>query len=307
LADRAAGKLALHYPAEITSEHLNRVFRSKQIPYHEKNFPYTYEQLKRDGMPPSAFKSSMFVPEVLAEYAGIPRDGEGKVDFDKSDAPAMGTQAFFIPGGLVLSMYMHHSVSDFSGVTLFWQTFAENVSNISRQQLFEEHRIMGNIHHYILKLWLTKADMESVADKQSLMRKAVDDQITPPQSSASADCYCDGPPRYLQTLPKETKCTQRLFVIPASRVREYREALRNRFSKDTPPTMCNVLAALVWTHVTRARADRLTKCGLTETNIGIATDLRRRQRPPISTGYTGNMALFSRGTMNISDLTAEDR
>jgi len=149
--------------------------------------------------------------------------------------------------------------------------------------------------------------MESVADEQSLMRKAVDEQIKPPQGSASADCYCDGPPRYLQTLPKETKCTQRLFVVPASRVREYRETLRTQFPKKTPPTMCNVLAALVWTHVTRARASRLTKCGLTETSIGIATDLRRRQRPPVSTDYTGNMALFSRGTMNVSDLTKEDR
>ncbi|KAI4616902.1 hypothetical protein J4E83_006484 [Alternaria metachromatica] len=292
LADREAGKLALHYPAEITSKHLSRVFRSKQIPYHEKNFPHTYEQLKRDGMPPSAFESSMFVPEDLAEYPGIPKDGEGKVDFDKSDAPAMRTEAFFIPGGLVLSMYMHHSVFDFSGVTLFWQTFAENVSSLSKQQLFEEHKIMH---------------MESVADKQSQMRKAVDEQIKPPQGSASADCYCDGPPRYLQTLPKETKCTQRLFVIPASRVRKYRETLRTQFPENTPPTMCNVLAALVWTHVTRARASRLTKCGLTETSIGIATDLRRRQRPPVSTDYTGNMALFSRGTMNVSDLTKEDR
>jgi hypothetical protein len=98
-------------------------------------------------MPPSALKSEMFVPEDLANYPGIPRDGEGKVDFDKSDAPAMRVQAFFIPGGLVLSMYMHHSVFDFAGVTLFWETFAGNVSNISKQQLFEEHKITGKTPH----------------------------------------------------------------------------------------------------------------------------------------------------------------
>jgi hypothetical protein len=149
--------------------------------------------------------------------------------------------------------------------------------------------------------------MGSVAERHSLMRKAVDEQITPQRGEGSADCYCDGPPQYLKTLPKETKCTQRLFVIPASRVREYREVLRAYFPEDTPPTMCNVLAALVWTHVTRARAGRLIKCGLTETSVGIATDLRRRQHPPVTTDYMGNMALFSRGTMNVSDLTSEDR
>ncbi|KAH8621901.1 hypothetical protein IG631_23523 [Alternaria alternata] len=151
------------------------------------------------------------------------------------------------------------------------------------------------------------ADTGSVADEQSLMRKAVDEQVIPPLGNGDADCYCDGPPQYLQTLPKETECTQRLFVIPASRVREYREKLRTHFPKDTPPTMCNVLAALVWTHVTRARAGRLTKYGLAETSIGIATDLRRRQHPPVPADYMGNMALFSRGTMKVSDLTAEDR
>lgn len=139
------------------------------------------------------------------------------------------------------------------------------------------------------------------------MRQTVDKEIPHFSSNVKADCYCDGSPNYLKTLPSSTKCTQRLIVIPAVRVREYRELLRPHFPKDNAPTICNVLAALVWTHVTRARAARLLKCGLTETNLGIATDLRRRQNPPVPADYTGNMALFSRGTLNISDLIAEDR
>ena len=70
--------------------------------------------------------------------------------------------------------------------------------------------------------------------------------------------------------------------------------------------MCNVLAALVWTHVTRSRGDRLLQNGLNETNIGIATDLRRRQKPPETADYMGNMALFSKGTLNVADLLDED-
>jgi hypothetical protein len=71
--------------------------------------------------------------------------------------------------------------------------------------------------------------------------------------------------------------------------------------------MCNVLAALVWTHVTRARGKRLLEHGLTETNVGIATDLRKRQRPPITADYMGNLAIFSKATLNISDLLVEER
>lgn len=138
------------------------------------------------------------------------------------------------------------------------------------------------------------------------MRVAIDNVPSRPGDVQVADCYCDGTYEYRKTLPRDTKCTQRLLVIPAARVRAYRERLRPHFPKDTPPTMCNVLAALVWTHVTRARADRLIKSKYTTTNIGIATDLRRRQQPPVPADYMGNMALFSRGTLNVADLTAEN-
>lgn len=285
------------------------MFRSKQIPIHPVSFPHTYEQLKRAGMPPSAFKSAMFVPEDFANYPGIPAHGEGKVDFEKSDAPAMRVQAYFIPGGLVLSMYMHHTVLDFSGVTTFWQTFCANVSQVSGLRALESHERFG-IFTFLSLLplpSLTKADPSSTADAQSRMRATIDDVSSKSTGEIVADCYCDGTHVYPKTLPEDAKCTQRLLVIPAARVRAYRERLRPYFPIETPPTMCNVLAALVWTHVTRARADRLTKIGYTETNIGIATDLRKRQQPPVPAEYMGNMALFSKGTLNISDLVAEDR
>jgi hypothetical protein len=121
-----------------------------------------------------------------------------------------------------------------------------------------------------------------------------------------ADCYCDGIFDYKRTLPADTPCTQRMFVIPAAPIRAFRDELRRHFPPEDPPTMCNVLAALVWTHVTRARGARLLHNGLKETNIGIATDLRRRQQPPETAEYMGNMALFSKGTLNVADLLADE-
>ena len=95
--------------------------------------------------------------------------------------------------------------------------------------------------------------------------------------------------------------------MPAARIREYRERLRPHFPQSSGPTLCTVLAALVWTHVTRARAARLVEHGYAETNVGIATDLRRRWQPPVGGDFTGNCALFSKCTTEISDLTAEKR
>ncbi|KAH3917024.1 hypothetical protein HBI56_167900 [Parastagonospora nodorum] len=295
LADHESGRLTLDYPTCITFEDMDKLLRSKQIHYDEKTFPYTYEQLRQDGMPSSAFHAAMFVPDDFVDFPGIPEFGEGQVDFTKSDAPAMRVQACFIPGGLVLSMYIHHSVLDCSGVSTFWTVFSANVSKVSGRRELEADEIFAP---------------RSVAEHQSFMREQLEARIPVPSRSLkdpTADCYCDGRYEYEQTLPSDTACAQRLLVIPAARIRDYRDQLRQYFPKSNPPTMCNVLAALVWTHVTRARGERLLKNNCKETNIGIATDLRRRQQPPETAQYMGNMALFSKGTLKIEDLLAEER
>jgi hypothetical protein len=311
LADRESGKLALNYPSEITSAHLAELMRSKVIPLDKHSFPYTYEQLQRGGMPSRAFHAKMFVPDDFVDFPGIPEFGEGLVDFTKSDAPAMRLQACFIPGGLVLSMYIHHSVMDCSGVTAFWTAFSANVSKVAGTRELEEDEHFGMIHSIpLLSSNLTYIAAVSVAEQQSLLRAKLEARVPMPSRLASApkaDCYCDGIHKYEQTLPADTSCAQRLLVIPAARVRDYRDRMRCHFPADNPPTMCNVLAALVWTHVTRARGARLLCQGQTSTSIGIATDLRKRQQPPETAEYTGNMALFSKGALQVADLMIEDR
>jgi hypothetical protein len=286
-----------------------KLLRLKQILYHEKNFPYTYEQLRRDGMPSSAFHASMFVPDDFIDFPGIPPFGEGQVNFAKSDAPVMRFQVCFIPGGLVLSQYIHHSVMDCAGYASFWTVLSANISRVSGKRELQPDEYFGKASIIVsIVLSLTSPAPVSVAEQQSSLRKELEARVPPsPQSLENpvADCYCDGVYEYDRTLPSDTKCAQRLFVVPVARIREFREQLRPHFSEDAP-TMCNVLAALVWTHVTRARGNRLLAKGIEETNIGIATDLRRRQKPPETAEYMGNMAIFSKGTMNISDLLAEE-
>jgi hypothetical protein len=123
LADSKSGKLLLKYPAETPEVLSSGLLKAKVL----RQFPHTYEQLKRDGMPPSAITSEVFCPEELHNFSGIPYDGEGIVDFTKSEAPAMRVQAYFIDGGLVLGIYTHHSVMDFSGMNKFWEHYACNV------------------------------------------------------------------------------------------------------------------------------------------------------------------------------------
>jgi hypothetical protein len=122
---------------------LHKLMRSKQIPFHPKTFPHTYEQLRKDGMPSSAFHAAMFVPNGFVDFPGIPEFGEGIVDFTKSNAPVMRLQLCFIPGGLVLSMYIHHSVMDCSGVNTFWTVFSANVSKAAGTRELEKNEHFG--------------------------------------------------------------------------------------------------------------------------------------------------------------------
>ncbi|KAJ4986235.1 hypothetical protein SVAN01_08282 [Stagonosporopsis vannaccii] len=290
LTDDKSGRLQLQYPVDVADPALTKgLFAAKQILVDD--FPQPYEELKRAGMPPSAFKCATFLPDDFANFPGVPANGEGLCDFNLSEAPVMRVQACFIPGGLVLSIYVHHSVLDFHGISTFWESLAANVSYVAQSH---GSRISDPVP-------------PSIADYQSTLRAKLDERVSYSGAQrAKADCYCDGTYKYKKTLPDDTECTQRLFVVPAARIREYREQLRPHFPPSSPPTLCNVLAALVWTHVTRARAARLTQHGYAETNCGIATDLRRRWQPPVGADYTGNCALFSKCTAEISDLTAEE-
>ncbi|KAF1960457.1 trichothecene 3-O-acetyltransferas-like protein [Byssothecium circinans] len=283
-----AGKLVLKYPTEIAGPRESSIFAKKNIPL-SSGFPHSYEELKRKGMPPSAFKAEIFRPDDLLQYSGIPTNGEGIVDFTKSKAPALRVQANFIPGGLVLSTYYHHAVMDCSGIHNFWKWYAHHISTIS------------NFSNGIL-------DEPQVFPNQSTMRHDLDAQTPAPPRGvrATAEAYMDGTYSYPKTLPEDSSCSLRYFVVPAQRIRDFRDTLKSQFPENSPPTICNVLAALVWIHVTRARAARIGDCGQKETGIGIAIDMRRRMDPPLSLDYMGNMAPFVKGSMKIADLIEEE-
>jgi len=146
-----------------------------------------------------------------------------------------------------------------------------------------------------------------------------------PDQRPNADAYILETYIYDKTLADDAPVTAKHLVIPAAKVRAYRSRLKAHFPEDSPPSICNVIAALLWIHVTRARASRIGDCGCTAandgdgakseptdckhktTNIGIATDLRKRRKPEMTSEYMGNGALFSKGTLSIADITAEER
>jgi hypothetical protein len=129
LAD--AGRLALRYPLDITDAHMAEIFQRKMITDYE----HTYAALKELGLPMSACDSKWFLPDVLRNNPGVPPLGEGITNFKGNSMPALAIQASFIPGGLVLSVYNHHSVMDGTGTNTFMKYFADSVNQSRNDEL----------------------------------------------------------------------------------------------------------------------------------------------------------------------------
>ena len=125
-ADPHTGELSLTYQNEVPHAVTSDIFAYDVIPFSRDGFAYTYERLRKVGMPQSAFTGKRFCPKALRGRPGIPEDAEGIMSCEYG-VPALAVQAFFIPGGLVLSVYFHHSVVDGSGMTEFWRHFSAGV------------------------------------------------------------------------------------------------------------------------------------------------------------------------------------
>lgn len=121
-AHRQSKKLSLTYPADMSSSYMAPLFASRKLTSSE--FPYTYNELQKAGMPTSVTKGHWFFPDYLRNKPGVPADGEGTVRYIGAWLPVLVAQAFFIHGGLFLSFSVHHTAMDYGGINLFWDHFA---------------------------------------------------------------------------------------------------------------------------------------------------------------------------------------
>ncbi|KAF2258346.1 hypothetical protein CC78DRAFT_572585 [Lojkania enalia] len=279
--DPVTGKLQLRYPAVVTNAHVADLFTWEIVP----NENYNYAHLKRQGMPASVFLGQIFAPRTLREHPGISApDVEGIISYKDNSTPVIGIGAFFIPGGLVLSTYTHHSVMDGSGRSNFLKHFAEDVRNRAHPLPFKQER------------------------DDSVPRLRLDEliaELAHIETDAKARIYGDKVFQYAKTLPEGTPCAGKIFVISAARVQAFRNSLKEQSVETKRPiSIFTILSALVWIHVTRARHPHLKE--YEDTHIAIAVNLRKRLTAKLSREYMGNLALGTKATMLIADLVSEN-
>jgi hypothetical protein len=96
-----------------------------------KNPEFAYETMEAEGFPAAMLPAYAFCPTSLRNHPGLDDPyAQTSAKATKGIAvPVMGAQATLIPGGMVLSVYIHHSVMDGVGFDKLYELWGTHVRN----------------------------------------------------------------------------------------------------------------------------------------------------------------------------------
>ncbi|KAF2491211.1 hypothetical protein BU16DRAFT_621819 [Lophium mytilinum] len=278
--DETTGRFSLLYSDNVRDVKEFGVFASS----HLTDPQLSYARLNDQGFPPSMIRVEDWVPESLRNRKGIASPvAEGRLEMTHS-IPVLAMQAFFVEGGLVLSFYSHHGVIDGGGFSAFATRLAQNIR--------------------------LKRDDAPATDDPSASRRAIDARIediplsTPSTDSGSTEVGSPTPSSPPDS-PPIPDCTPQLFTFSRGKLAKLREELRPHVKTPETLTIFQTLAALIWTHFTRARKERVDPDSITQ--CAVAVNLRPRLRPPLDEDFIGNASTIIAAPLVAGVLTNEPK
>lgn len=255
----------LEYPA-VNVRHLS----------HDE-VPYTYEELESKGLPPSTIKPE--IVSALSESA------------DEERAPVFRVQANVVKGGLIVSVYLHHCISDGTGIGLLISgsvlndeyTFDRHLDGKGHETPSLSRRLNAFAHHKsIVRQELSYSSANQINDRKLKCK------VVKPTSEFKGGAKIQG-----------RGC---VMSIPLAGLQELREGLQAVcgsifFSHN------DVLQALLWHSMTRARIPALAEDGsIQESSLLIPVNIRKRLSKRLSKSYFGAAIDFASAKMPLSHL-----
>ncbi|KAF2966603.1 hypothetical protein GQX73_g6991 [Xylaria multiplex] len=233
----------------------------------------SYEALSAEGIPPDAIPADVWpLPMMIDE------------DLFEKGAPVFGASLFrFADGqGAGLCISIHHNAVDatgFADIVRLWAQYTAGLVPVY-QHGNRLDRLAG-----ILK-----------SDLQVISLKTTDDlfELHPE--------YSRMPP----TFPTEfAPCTCKIFTLSVTQINAYKERLEG-YPSGMPSTN-TLVCALIWSAITRARAQRCPDLGRESSRLAMAVNGRRRLGAEFSSPenpYLGNTILYSLAHSVVSDLNS---
>lgn len=279
LSDPSPGLLRAFYSIPTRRDHGDAMLTTSMALATHPEFDYTV--MERSGFPPAMLPSSAFCPLGLRSHAGLEHPyAEGSADAARGyRLPIMCSQATFIPGGLVLSVYTHHSVVDWKGIVRLLEEWSRGTSCCEEQA--QNIDVLDEQDGKVVDTSIVRLALDATA------HKSLADIVTDcPEITTSLTKLPIKP-----LLPGRYHLQAKVLSIPTARVLALRSELQGHTSVRISTFI--TIAALMWTHITRARSEALNVQGHSSTTLGIVVDTRKRLNNAIFKDAMGNMSLFA--------------
>ena len=265
------------------------VYRDFTTPENRTKFKSSYDELKRDHFPCSAFDPGVIMPV--------------QIHVTEPEPVAAAIQTNFIDGGLIMSVCMHHKAADGTTLAVVLKNWAKHTKvadmatgkslttaadnlipmSMDRSPMFNEH----------LGSQTTQPPEHTVEDGSgatSVAQAEVDAPTATPEAAASIDQF------------KSPLGPLKLSVVhlPAKALADLKLAASPPTPSDGWISTQDAVCALLWRHITRVRTNLLCKLKSdsplpppqTQLNFAVAAEARRRMVPALPNEFLGNAVFY---------------
>lgn len=237
---------------------------------------YSYSQLSKAGMPPSQFIGPAFTP-----LPDIPDPNGG--------ARVLAVQGTFIPGGVIVSIYLHHSVCGVQGLTALMRCMS-----ISEEVLPSLAPMTMNALRQ--EAWQQSSVRDRLSGSRGTQANMYDHPVYNPIVPSA-----DG------TLAVRPKTGCKVLAFSLEKLDFTRDFANDHFLHiDENPTIrlsrFQCLIGILWKALTRARWPQgVAKDGQTSALV-IPIDIRTRMETVLDLAFYGNSDMFAYATSTVSQL-----
>lgn len=249
--------------------------------------PFNYDQLNKAGLPPSAIRPDLV--SALSESA------------DENRAPVFRVQANLIDGGLIVSFYLHHCISDGTGIGLL-------ISGAILNDDFTFKRDLPSKVHLVPEL---SDRLNAFAHRKTCVRSALSwshpNMVSGRQIQYRTTTQVESP-LLLATTPGRG-CVVTFTDEVVSRMKVFFLAELAKAESPLSLTKTDVLQTLLWHHMTSARLPSLLpEHAITNSKLLTPVNLRNKLKGhhAIDDNYFGAAVDFASAELSLEHLQKRD-
>ena len=296
-------------PAEEPSGHIGRVeirfsaedvrlYPAAQVKHFtSEEMPYTYDELDQKALPPSIIR-----PDLVSSLP------EGT---DDNRAPVFRVQANVLDGGLIISIYLHHCVTDGTGLGLIVSGGLHAALDQAEPNT-RDGPANGRSESGTPPLLMTNECLDAVAKRESAARTQLSWSGVNRTSQRCFDNTTNLSPAD-RCAPSGRGC---VFTVFHSRLAALKDALTQHLGIIEPDvdrtepaapfiTTHDVLQAFLWHHMTQARMASLSPDdNITTSDLLIPVNVRSKLSPALPSTFLGSAVDSARCSSTLDHLSS---